>query len=70
MTSFIMLWENAEGIRMTQEVIDIILSKLEKIENDVSELKAFKNKLLGLMTGLSIIFGFLFDAVKSWFAGK
>ena len=55
---------------MSQEVIDIILAKLEKIEQDVSELKAFKNKLIGLGVGLSAIFAYIFDTLKTWFSNK
>ena len=58
----------AESIIMTQEVIDLILAKLEKIEQDVSELKAFKNKLIGMGIGLSAIFAFIFDTLKTWFS--
>ena len=57
-----------ESLIMTQEVIDLILAKLEKIEQDVSELKAFKNKLLGLGIGLSAVFAYLFDTLKTWFS--
>lgn len=65
----------AESITMSQEVIDLlikqqeyILEKLEKIENDVSELKAFKNKLIGMGVGLSAVFAYLFDVLKTWFS--
>ena len=58
----------AESLRMSQEVIDLILAKLEKIEQDVSELKAFKNKLIGMGIGLSAIFAFIFDTLKTWFS--
>ena len=65
----------AESIIMTQEVIDLlikqheyILEKLNKIENDVSELKAFKNKLIGMGVGLSAVFAYLFDVLKAWFS--
>ena len=51
---------------MTQEMIELILHKLEKIETDVSELKAFKNKLIGMGVGLSAIFAYIFDVVKDW----
>ena len=65
----------AESITMTQEVIDLlikqqeyILEKLNKIESDVSELKAFKNKLIGMGVGLSAVFAYLFDVLKTWFS--
>lgn len=57
----------AESIIMTQEVIDIILAKLDKIENDVAELKAFKNKIIGMSFALSVLFAYVFDFFKSFF---
>lgn len=62
---------------MTQEVIDLIikqqeyiLEKLNKIEADVSELKGFKNKLIGMGVGLSAVFAYVFDVLKTWFSNK
>jgi len=67
MNGYIILCVIAEGSRiMTQEMIELILHKLEKIETDVSELKAFKNKLIGMGVGLSAIFAYIFDVVKDW----
>lgn len=57
----------AESIIMTQEVIDIILAKLDKIENDVAELKAFKNKIIGMSFALSVLYAYVFDFFKSFF---
>lgn len=56
-----------ESLIMTQEVIDIILAKLDKIENDVAELKAFKNKIIGMSFALSVLFAYVFDFFKSFF---
>jgi len=65
----------AESIKMTQEVIDLlikqqeyILEKLEKIESNVSDLTNFKNRLIGMGVGLSAVFAYLFDVLKTWFS--
>lgn len=50
---------------MNDDVLQIVLNKLEKIEKDISDIKAFQNRLIGMGIGLSAIFAFIFDVIKS-----
>lgn len=47
--------------------IDLIYDMLKMIQEDVADLKDFKNRLIGGSILCGGIFAFCFEIIKSWF---
>ena len=73
-----MVAEQGDKIDKLEEKVDDKIDKLEekvddkinKLEEKVDELLELKNKLIAIGVVLSVIFGFIWDFVKNFFASK
>ena len=62
-----MIAEQGDKIDKLEEKVD---DKINKLEEKVDELLELKNKLIAIGVVLSVIFGFIWDFVKNFFASK
>jgi len=62
-----MIAEQGDKIDKLEEKVD---DKINKLEEKVDELLELKNKLIAIGVVLSVIFGFIWDFVKNFFANK